>query len=207
MSLLNNIISSSGYSATSFNFQTLTETYNKRMLLLNDSVSVAANSFGVYISNYWDVPLPLIGFVFNYNGDIPFVQNEYSEYPYLDKQLLVEGAIRQPSDFSITLHKLITSLSPFNAITFENQLFVNAIDFYVKKGGTFAVITPWGSIDYCVLVGLYGIQSETENGLSYRIDLKKLVPISNIVDELIGDAKKMAMGVVGKTGSFLTVGK
>lgn len=207
MGLLDNIVSSAGYSTTAFNFQTLTETYNKRMLLLNDTVSVSANTFGVSVSIYFDVPLPLLGFVFNYNGDIPFINNEYSEYPYLDKQLLVEGAIRQPADFSITLHKLITSLSPFNAITFENQLFVNAIDFYVKKGGTFAVITPWGSVDYCVLVGLYGIESDTENGLSYRMDLKKLVPISNAISDLVGDVKKMAVGMVSKAGSYTTVKK
>lgn len=207
MGLLDNIVSSAGYSTTAFNFQTLTETYNKRMLLLNDTVSVSANTFGVSVSSYFDVPLPLLGFVFNYNGDIPFINNEYSEYPYLDKQLLVEGAIRQPADFSITLHKLITSLSPFNAITFENQLFVNAIDFYVKKGGTFAVITPWGSIDYCVLCGLYGIESDTENGLSYRMDLKKLVPISNAISDLVGDVKKMAVGMVSKAGSYTTVKK
>lgn len=207
MGLLDNIVSSAGYSTTAFNFQTLTETYNKRMLLLNDTVSVSANTFGVSVSSYFDVPLPLLGFVFNYNGDIPFINNEYSEYPYLDKQLLVEGAIRQPADFSITLHKLITSLSPFNAITFENQLFVNAIDFYVKKGGTFAVITPWGSVDYCVLVGLYGIESDTENGLSYRMDLKKLVPISNAILDLVGDVKKMAVGMVSKAGSYTTVKK
>lgn len=207
MGLLDNIVSSAGYSTTAFNFQTLTETYNKRMLLLNDTVSVSANTFGVSVSSYFDVPLPLLGFVFNYNGDIPFINNEYSEYPYLDKQLLVEGAIRQPADFSITLHKLITSLSPFNAITFENQLFVNAIDFYVKKGGTFAVITPWGSVDYCVLVGLYGIESDTENGLSYRMDLKKLVPISNAISDLVGDVKKMAVGMVSKAGSYTTVKK
>lgn len=205
MGLLDNIVSTATQSATSFNFQTLTETYNKRMLLLNDTVSVATNSFGISISNNWDVPLPLIGFVFNYNGDIPFIKNEHSQYPYLDKQLLVEGAIRQPADFSITLHKLITKLSPFNAITFENQLFVNAIDFYDKKGGTFACITPWGHIDYCVLTGLYGIEADTENGLSYRMDLKKLVPTSSNLETIIGDAKKMAMGVVGKTGGFLTV--
>lgn len=205
MGLLDNIVSTATQSATSFNFQTLTETYNKRMLLLNDTVSVATNSFGISISNNWDVPLPLIGFVFNYNGDIPFIKNEHSQYPYLDKQLLIEGAIRQPADFSITLHKLITKLSPFNAITFENQLFVNAIDYYDKKGGTFAVITPWGHIDYCVLTGLYGIEADTENGLSYRMDLKKLVPTSSDLETLIGDAKKMAMGVVGKTGGFLTV--
>lgn len=207
MGLLDNIVSSAGYSTTAFNFQTLTETYNKRMLLLNDTVSVSANTFGVSVSSYFDVPLPLLGFVFNYNGDIPFINNEYSEYPYLDKQLLVEGAIRQPADFSITLHKLITSLSPFNAITFENQLFVNAIDFYVKKGGTFAVITPWGSIDYCVLVGLFGIEGDTENGLSYRMDLKKLVPISNAISDLVGDVKKMAVGMVSKAGSYTTVKK
>lgn len=207
MGLLDNIVSSAGYSTTAFNFQTLTETYNKRMLLLNDTVSVSANTFGVSVSSYFDVPLPLLGFVFNYSGDIPFINNEYSEYPYLDKQLLVEGAIRQPADFSITLHKLITSLSPFNAITFENQLFVNAIDFYVKKGGTFAVITPWGSVDYCVLVGLYGIESDTENGLSYRMDLKKLVPISNTISDLVGDVKKMAVGMVSKAGSYTTVKK
>lgn len=207
MGLLDNIVSSAGYSTTAFNFQTLTETYNKRMLLLNDTVSVSANTFGVSVSSYFDVPLPLLGFVFNYSGDIPFINNEYSEYPYLDKQLLVEGAIRQPADFSITLHKLITSLSPFNAITFENQLFVNAIDFYVKKGGTFAVITPWGSVDYCVLVGLYGIESDTENGLSYRMDLKKLVPISNVISDLVGDVKKMAVGMVSKAGSYTTVKK
>lgn len=207
MGLLDNIVSSAGYSTTAFNFQTLTETYNKRMLLLNDTVSVSANIFGVSVSSYFDVPLPLLGFVFNYSGDIPFINNEYSEYPYLDKQLLVEGAIRQPADFSITLHKLITSLSPFNAITFENQLFVNAIDFYVKKGGTFAVITPWGSVDYCVLVGLYGIESDTENGLSYRMDLKKLVPISNAISDLVGDVKKMAVGMVSKAGSYTTVKK
>ena len=205
MGLLDNLVSNTMQSLTSFNFQTLTETYNKRMLLLNDTVSVVANSFGINISNYWDVPLPLIGFVFNYAGDIPFIKNEHSEYPYLDKQLLIEGAIRQPADFSLTLHKLITSLSPFNVITLENQLFINAIDYYDRKGGTFAVITPWGTIDYCVLTGLYGIQSETENGLSYRIDLKKLVPVSTQLDNLINDAKRMAMGVVGKTGSYLTV--
>lgn len=206
MSLISGLVSSSGNALTSFNFQSMVETYNKRMLLLNDTVSVVSNSFGVSLSNLFEVPLPLIGFSFNFNGDIPFIVNEHSQYPYLDKQLLIEGAVRQPADFSIILHKVITSLNPFTAINFENQLFVNAIEYYDRMGGTFALITPWGTIDYCVLTSLYGIESDAANGVSFRMDLKKLVPINqSLTEELIGDAKKMAMGVVGKTGSYLTI--
>lgn len=199
MSLINSFVGALGHGLTNYNFHTIASTYNDNMLLLNDTVSVVANSFGVNISSLWDIPLPLVGFKFDYATDLPFIQNEHSVYPYLNKQLLIEGAIRQPADFSIYLHHIVTSLNPFIAQQITNAMFVDAIDFYDRKGGTFCVNSPHGTLPYCVLTGLYGITTNnTERGTTFRMDLKTLVPISNLLNELVGNAKRMAMGIVGR---------
>ncbi|MDA0065068.1 hypothetical protein OFS07_02060 [Brachyspira hyodysenteriae] len=68
--------------------------------------------------------------------------NEYSEYPYLNKQLLIDGAVRQNADFSVILHNLITNLNPWTVQMIKNQIFVDALEYYVQKGGTFNILTP-----------------------------------------------------------------
>lgn len=178
---------------TGFNFQTIAAKYNKFAVILPDTVSIASG----YVTPV-DVPLPLIGFEVSYNGDIPFLVNEYSEYPYLNKQLLIDGAVRQNADFSVMLHNLITSLNPWTTQMITNQIFVDALEFYVQKGGTFNILTPWGDIRYAVLVALYGVENEAgQKGISYRLDLKTLIPIyKNEADKLVNKLSNYITGVI-----------
>ena len=124
--------------------------------------------------------------------------NEYSEYPYLNKQLLIDGAVRQNADFSVILHNLITSANPWTTQMITNQIFVDALEFYVQKGGTFNILTPWGDIKYAVLVGLYGIENEAgQNGISFRLDLKTLTPVYKSEGEKVASTlSKYITGVI-----------
>ena len=139
-----------------------------------------------------------MGFEVTYNGDVPFLVNEYSEYPYLNKQLLIDGAVRQNADFSVILHNLITSANPWTVQMITNQIFVDALEYYVQKGGTFNILTPWGDIKYAVLVGLYGIENEAgQKGISFRLDLKTLTPVyKSEADKLVSTLSKYITGVI-----------
>ena len=170
---------------TAFSFQSITAKYNKFAVILPDTVSIMNG----YVSPI-DLPLPLVGFEVSYNGDIPFLVNEYSEYPYLNKQLLIEGAVR--------LHNIITSANPWTVQNIKNQIFVGALEYYVQKGGTFNILTPWGDIKYAVLVGLYGIENEAgQKGISFRLDLKTLIPVyKNETDKLVSKLSNYITGAI-----------
>lgn len=177
----------------SFSFTSATIKYNKFAVILPDTVSAGSN----YIKNI-PIPLPLVGFEVSYASDIPFISNEYSEYPYLNKQLLVEGAIKQNADFSLNLHHLITELNPWTAQQILNQVFVDGIQEYVERGGTFSILTPWGDVTHAVLTGLWGVVNEAEqNGITYRMDLKKITKVyKNTGDLLLSKLSSYITGVI-----------
>ena len=185
--------SASSINNTGFNFQSIAVKYNKFAVILPDT----ANILNGYVTQN-DLPLPLVGFEVTYNGDVPFLVNEYSEYPYLNKQLLIDGAVRQNADFSVILHNLITSANPWTVQMITNQIFVDALEYYVQKGGTFNILTPWGDIKYAVLVGLYGIENEAgKKGVSFRLDLKTLTPVyKSEADKLVSTLSKYITGVI-----------
>ena len=185
--------SASSINNTGFNFQSIAAKYNKFAVILPDTVNILSG----YVTQK-DLPLPLVGFEVKYNGDVPFLVNEYSEYPYLNKQLLVDGAVRQNADFSVILHNLITSTNPWTVQMITNQIFVDALEYYVQKGGTFNILTPWGDIKYAVLVGLYGIENEAgQTGVSFRLDLKTLTPVyKSEGDKLVSTLSKYITGVI-----------
>lgn len=185
--------SASSINNTGFNFQSIAVKYNKFAVILPDT----ANILNGYVTQN-DLPLPLVGFEVTYNGDVPFLVNEYSEYPYLNKQLLIDGAVRQNADFSVILHNLITSANPWTVQMITNQIFVDALEYYVQRGGTFNILTPWGDIKYAVLVGLYGIENEAgQKGVSFRLDLKTLTPVyKSEADKLVSTLSKYITGVI-----------
>lgn len=185
--------SASSINNTGFNFQSIAVKYNKFAVILPDT----ANILNGYVTQN-DLPLPLVGFEVTYNGDVPFLVNEYSEYPYLNKQLLIDGAVRQNADFSVILHNLITSANPWTVQMITNQIFVDALEYYVQKGGTFNILTPWGDIKSAVLVGLYGIENEAgQKGVSFRLDLKTLTPVyKSEADKLVSTLSKYITGVI-----------
>ena len=185
--------SASSINNTGFNFQSIAAKYNNFAVILPDTVNILSG----YVTQN-DLPLPLVGFEVKYNGDVPFLVNEYSEYPYLNKQLLVDGAVRQNADFSVILHNLITSVNPWTVQMITNQIFVDALEYYVQKGGTFNILTPWGDIKYAVLVGLYGIENEAgQTGISFRLDLKTLTPVyKSEADKLVSTLSKYITGVI-----------
>lgn len=187
--IIEQLVNLSGIQKTAgFDFQGLTQPYNNYALILVDLITMMSNRSIPF-------PAPLIGFHYNYTTDVPFINNEYSEYPYLNKQLLVEGAISQNPEFSITLSNVITSANPYTVKELTNKLLVDGLTYYVRQGGTFAVLTPWGDIDLCVLVGLYGITNDAgQNGITYRVDLKKLTPVRSVGETL---AYKVASYITG----------
>ena len=185
--------SASSINNAGFNFQSIAAKYNNFAVILPDTVNILSG----YVTQN-DLPLPLVGFEVKYNGDVPFLVNEYSEYPYLNKQLLIDGAVRQNADFSVILHNLITSTNPWTVQMITNQIFVDALEYYVQKGGTFNILTPWGDIKYAVLVGLYGIENEAgQTGVSFRLDLKTLTPVyKSEGDKLVSTLSKYITGVI-----------
>ena len=99
---------------------------------------------------------------------------------------------------SVILHNLITSVNPWTVQMITNQIFVDALEYYVQKGGTFNILTPWGDIKYAVLVGLYGIENEAgQTGVSFRLDLKTLTPVyKSEGDKLVSTLSKYITGVI-----------
>lgn len=187
--IIEQIVNASGLQTfEGFDYHALTTPYNRQAIVLMDIVSLTSKK-------NIPIPMPLVGFEYNYESDVPFIVNEYSEYPYLNKQLLVEGAIKQNPTFSLNIHNLITEFNPYTVKEMVNKVLVDGLQAYVNAGGTFAILTPWSDIDLCVLTGLYGIRNEADQcGITYRAEFKKLTPVRGLVETL---SYKLASYITG----------
>lgn len=115
----------------------------------------------------------ILGFSFNTNVEIPLLEYEYSQHPYINRAMLTYAAIKQDCEFTIGVNSVITSLSPFITKFATIQAYTKGLEYYTDRGGTFSVLTPSGVINPCVLVRWAALESEDPSA-KYEMTLRKI---------------------------------
>ena len=144
--------------------------YRHSVILLSDAISMGLNTagvnlggFGRFLSDY--APVPLLGFVYETPSQIELLKYRYSEYPYLNKSLIVNSYVRENTRFTVRAYRLLTTSNPLPINISSNELYYLLLNEYCNRGGTFTLVTMWGVYNNCVLEEFVGIPPENNNGV------------------------------------------
>jgi hypothetical protein len=118
--------------------------------------------------------LPLIGFSYKPDGGINLLKYEWSKYPYLNKQMLTHAAVKQTSQFSVTVVSPIsTGGRGVVPSILTRELMVKLLGKYCDAGGKFTVLTLWGSMKHCLLTDLEGLSGDTMDGTLFKMHFER----------------------------------
>lgn len=121
-----------------------------------------------------DVGLPLVGFSFKPDGNLELLKYQWSQYPYLNKQKLTFAAVKQPTDFSVTVISPITSGGATIVVTLAlREMLKKLLETYCDAGGMFTIATLWGTLRHCVLTGLDGVSGDAMDGTLFKMSFNK----------------------------------
>ncbi|HDZ5057811.1 TPA: hypothetical protein RTG63_001674 [Campylobacter jejuni] len=172
-------------------------TYRHNALLLNEGLSMGLSSLGIKTS--LSLPLPLLGFVYENPNEIGLLKYSYSEYPYLNKSLIVNSYIKENTNFSIVARKVITAQNGVVVNIAANELMFKTLEDYCDKGGTFTLLTMWGAFSNLVLEELKGIPPEGNEvaGCGFLFTFKRLNFSKNLSDKVIdGTLSNLSKGLL-----------
>ena len=153
---------------------TLELVFKNNAILLNDGLSLGlsafdsafgtnlgGSAFGDMVNSVSSVvALTLLGFVYDNPSSMELLKYSYSEYPYLNKSLIVNSYLKENTRFTIRAYKAITpdNTIPINYI--YNEQIYSQLKNYCDYGGTFTLMTLWGSFSNLVLESLNSVYPE-----------------------------------------------
>jgi hypothetical protein len=121
-----------------------------------------------------DAGIPLIGFSYKPESGLELLKYQWSQYPYLNKQKLTFSAVKQATDFSVSVISPITTDGPVIVTIALRELLIKLLEKYCNAGGMFTVLTLWGTQRHCVLTGLDGIGADgTMDGTLFKMSFNK----------------------------------
>ncbi|WP_162974670.1 hypothetical protein, partial [Helicobacter pylori] len=124
-------------------------------LILNDVLRIFFKQIGII-----PTPFPLVGLTYAPPREVELLKFSYSEYPYIDKTIVVNSYQQEPTKFSIIAYRPIALEYPGNNVIVNlvaNETAYNILQFYCRCGGTFSLVTQWGIVTNLVLESLKGI--------------------------------------------------
>ena len=155
-------------------------------LLLNDVPRIFYKQIGVI-----SVPLPLVGLTYAPPREVELLKFSYSEYPYMDKSVVVNSYKQEPTKFSIIAYRPLSVLpvdikkgdsaiqSGNNVIVnfVANEVAYNILQLYARFGGTFSLVTQWGIVTNLLIEDLKGItiDSKTMGGEAFLFEFKRVL--------------------------------
>lgn len=155
-------------------------------LLLNDVPRIFYKQIGIV-----SVPLPLVGLTYAPPREVELLKFSYSEYPYMDKSVVVNSYKQEPTKFSIIAYRPLSVLptdikkgdsaiqSGNNVIVnfVANEVAYNILQLYARFGGTFSLVTQWGIVTNLVIESLKGIsiESKTMGGEAFLFEFKRVL--------------------------------
>lgn len=178
-------------------------------LLLNDVPRIFFKQIGVV-----SVPLPLMGLTYAPPKEVELLKFSYSEYPYIDKTIVVNSYQQEPTKFSIIAYRPLSVVPTTNAngsinqpiqsgnnviVNFlANELMYNILQFYARFGGTFSLVTQWGIVTNLLLESLKGISidSKTMGGEAFLFEFKRVLFAKDLKATLEKDLLSRALGLV-----------
>lgn len=170
-------------------------------LLLNDVPRIFYKKIGIV-----SVPLPLLGLTYAPPREVELLKFSYSEYPYMDKSVVVNSYKQEPTKFSIIAYRPLSVLpagttkgnevlnSGNNVIVnfVANEVAYNILQIYARFGGTFSLVTQWGIVTNLVIESLKGISIDikTMGGEAFLFEFKRVLFAKDIKGTL---EKKLLM--------------
>lgn len=150
-------------------------------LVFTDSALLLQNLEILWGANYkFGIPLPLLGFSFKTPSQVEFLKYQYAEYPYLNKNVVANSAVKQPTNIQITAYRPIYSGNGILTNYALNTALRVGIEYYCDKGGLFTLNTMWGLITNLALESLSGEPTENEmGGVVWDFTLRRLLFSSN----------------------------
>lgn len=160
---------------TNITYNTYKAIFNYSAIWLQNAGSV---SIGKPIFNNFDIPLPLLGFVYDEAESVELLKYSYGENPYLNKAMLTLAYMKEPTSFSILAYKVITNINkvPLNITT--NMALLLALEMYCDRGGLFTLCTPYGIHKDLALVSLNGVKVGSDNtplGVGFKFEFRKVL--------------------------------
>ena len=145
--------------------------YRHSVILLSDISSILGITSGS-----GETYLPLIGFTYEHPSQMTLLRYEYSEYPYLDKTLLTNSYLKQNTELTIRSFRAITSENGMIANIALNEAIFAGIEFYCDRGGTFRIMTMWGTFGNYVLEELSIVppDSNQAGGIGFEWKFKRI---------------------------------
>lgn len=178
-------------------------------LLLNDVPRIFYKQIGIV-----SVPLPLIGLTYAPPNEVELLKFSYSEYPYIDKTVVVNSYRQEPTKFSVVAYRPL-SVTPTsdqqghinsfpqsgnNVIVnfIANELTYNVLQFYGRAGGTFSLVTQWGIVSNLLLEELNGVNIETKTmgGEAFLFKFKRALFAKDVIATLEKKLINKALGLV-----------
>lgn len=146
-------------------------------IVFTTEVSSSGTSAGVGFANNLlsKISLPLFGFTFLPPQNIEILKYSYSEYPYINKAVIANNMMKEPTQ--ITLQAL-------RPITTSNSILINfatnwlGIKYYIEKycdfGGLWTIFTQWGVRTNYLLTDLKGTMPVgNQAGVGFEFTFKR----------------------------------
>lgn len=144
------------------------------------------------------LPVPLIGFSYEAPSAYTLLRYEYSEYPYLNRQSIVSGYVKNNTELTIRSYRaLTTGFGLLQAIAI-NKALLYAVEKYCDNGGRFSLINTYdGLANNLLLQELKIIPSDTGRidmlGLEWTFK-KVLFAADSVVGTLADKLAEVASG-------------
>ena len=150
-------------------FQLLDSLYSSGAVILENATEILTGKKAPI-----DAGLPLIGFSYKPESGLELLKYQWSQYPYLNKQRLTFSAVKQATDFSVSV------VSPIAAggnevipALVKRELLIKLLEKYCDAGGMFTVLTLWGTRTHCVLTGIDGVSGDGMDGTLFKMSFNK----------------------------------
>lgn len=148
--------------------------YSKSAIVLTDIAEITGitSSVGSLLTSH----LPLIGFTYEHPSEMELLKYEYSEYPFLNKTLISNSYLKQNTKLTLRSYRGITANNGIVTNIALNQLIFEGVEYYCDRGGTFRIMTMWGTFEGFVLETLRIIPPESTQagGIGFEWEFKRL---------------------------------
>ena len=188
---------------------TLQLIFKDSAILLDDGASMALSSVdnflgtnlsgGLLGSVASSVSVPLLGFAYDNPSQMEILKYSYSEYPFLNKNMIVNSYLRENTRITLRASKAITPNNTVALNYLSNETIYSTLETYCNAGGTFTIMTMWGAYSGLVLESLSGIQPENNQMGGTQFEFTFLKPQFSASGGLLGS---IASGLKSLVGGF-----
>lgn len=175
MSLITDILGpSKSTDISEASYTLLDDLFSYNAVWLQNAIEIANIPFLSQNELLKNIPLPLIGFAYKLTGDVQLLSYEWSQYPFLSKQMITNSGMKQQTRFSLDVYSVLSNTNPVALNLLKITALVSIIDNYVARGGLFTVLTMYGFITDCVLESITGLSDgEMLDGTHLRFNFIK----------------------------------